>query len=301
MDRSRVCVLVGPTASGKTGASLAVAEALGMEIVSADSMQVYRGMDVGTAKATPEERALVPHHMIDIADPSEAYTAARYRDEGTAAIEGILSRGKVPLVVGGTGLYVSALVDGMNFALARGGGDERRELEAYLAEHGREALHGRLALADPVSAKRLHPNDTRRVVRALEVFALTGKPMSEAAARAESPYDLRVAGLRLNREALYARIDERVGRMIEGGLIAEAEALYGAGAPTASQALGYKELFAHFRGEATLEQAADAIRRETRRYAKRQMTWFRRDERITWFEADAPDLAARLIDFYDFG
>lgn len=301
MGKPKVCVLVGPTASGKTSASLAVAEALDMEIVSADSMQIYRGMDIGTAKAAPEERSRVPHHMIDIADPAEKYTAARYREEGRAALYDIFARGKMPLVVGGTGLYVSALIDEMNFAQAEGGGEERRRWQDYLADNGAEALHARLREVDPPTAQRLHPNDTRRVIRALEVYSLTGEAMSRQAGRGESPFDVRMAGLVLEREKLYGRIDERVLDMVRNGLIEEAKTLHAMGAQTAAQALGYKELFRVFRGECTLAQAVEAVQRDTRRYAKRQMTWFRRDPRVRWFAADDCHLTASLIDYFENG
>ena len=299
MEKAKtVCALVGPTASGKTGASLAVAGALHMEIVSADSMQVYRGMDIGTAKVTPQERALVPHHMIDIVEPYEKYTAARYQSEGRAVVEEIFSRGKMPLIVGGTGLYVSALIDGMNFAETEGGGEERHRWEEYLTHNGAQALHGRLCEIDPIAAARLHPNDTRRVIRALEVHALTGETLSDKAKKREPFYHARIAGLSLEREVLYARIDERVLAMIQNGLQEEAKVLFSSHAPTAAQALGYKELFGVFRGESTIEEAIPLIQRETRRYAKRQMTWFRRDQRIRWFDAGDADLIRSLTEYF---
>jgi tRNA dimethylallyltransferase len=298
MNKPFVCALVGPTASGKTEAALRVAEALGMEIVSVDSMQVYRGMDIGTAKATKEERARVPHHMIDCADPSESYTAARFQAEGRAAIADINARGKTPLLVGGTGLYLSALADGMNFADQVGDSETRSRWVAYRAEHGNYALHARLAERDPQTAARLHPNDARRVIRALEVFEETGEPMSRRVKTEDSPYTLRVAGLMVEREELYRRIDERVVRMIKTGLVEEARRLFSADASTAAQALGYKELFAMFRGESTLAEAIALIQRRTRRYAKRQMTWFRRDERIRWFDAPDDNLPGKLIDYF---
>ncbi len=298
MIKPLVCALVGPTASGKSAAALAVARALSMEIVSADSMQVYRGMDIGTAKSTQAERALVRHHMIDVADPGQKYTAARFRQEGALAIAEILARGNVPLVVGGTGLYVSALLDGLDFAQAQGGGEERERWEKYLAQNGASALHGQLRERDPKSAEKLHENDTRRVIRALEVYDITGRPIGERASFAQSFYDVRMAGLSLNREQLNLRIDERVDAMMRAGLEAEARALLQKDLQTAAQALGYKELFEVFRGDASLDEAIRHIKTRTRQYAKRQMTWFKRDVRIRWFDALDPHVEAKLMEYF---
>ncbi len=293
--------MAGPTASGKTGAALAVAERMGAEIVSADSMQVYRGMDIGTAKATKDERARVPHHMIDIADPGEKYTAARFQQEGRAVIEDILQRGKLPLIVGGTGLYIDALLRGMNFAQTEGGGAARRHWEIYAEAHGTDALHAALAERDPATAGRLHPNDVKRVIRALEIFTQTGRPMSERAGTGPSPYEARVAGLLTDREDLIRRIDARVLQMMRDGLEEEARRLYKTDASTAKQALGYKELFMYFDGEISLEEAVRKVQTATRQYAKRQMTWFRRDPATRWFPAGDARLVDSLIEFYNNG
>ena len=269
----KVIVIAGPTASGKTALAIELARSLGGEIVSADSMQIYRGMDIGTAKATPEERALAPHHMLDVAPPEESYSAARYVEDAARCCEDIISRGGVPIIAGGTGLYIDSLISGRSFA-AR---DEDENVRAALYERydseGGAAMLDALRKIDPERAARLAPGDRRRIVRALEIYALTGET---ATAHDED-----------------ARIDARVDKMIKDGLFDEVEALLsrGVGAEcTAMQAIGYKEAVRALRGELSRAEAAELIKLNSRRYAKRQMTWFRRWEdalRIDW--EDAPD------------
>lgn len=297
-SKPKLCILAGPTASGKSSAGLAVAQMGGMEIVSADSMQIYRGMDIGTAKATAREQSAVPHHMLDVCDPTESYTAALYGKEAAAAIEGIHARGNIPLLVGGTGLYISAVIDGLNFAQSEGGGEERERWELFLALRGPEELHKELAKVDPPSAQRLHPNDTRRIIRALEVFDQTGQPASMRARFTDSPYDLRFAALRMDRALLNERINKRVDQMMADGLLTEARHIWQKGSNTARQAIGYRQLFTYFEGGCSLEEAVQQIRMESRRYAKRQMTWFSRDPRIRWFDALENNLPRAIHAFY---
>ena len=291
----KVAAIVGPTAVGKTAVSLDVAEALDAEIVSVDSMQVYRGMDVGTAKPSRAEMQRVPHHLVDLRDPGHELTVAEFQELGRAAIADVAGRGRLPLLVGGSGLYFRALVDDLEFPPRSD--DVRRGLEAEAEELGPEALYARLVEADPLAAARIEPGNVRRTVRALEVIALTGAPFSDNVTwdRYESRYDLAAAGLERDRPELHRRIDDRVAAMLEDGLVGEAERLR-AGGPgrTASQALGYRQILQP-EGDEDLHAA---ISKATRRYARRQLSWFKADPRVTWFDAAEPDLAARLAAFF---
>lgn len=290
----KLLVLVGPTAVGKTRYSLEIAETFQCEILSGDSMQVYRGMDIGTAKATPEERKRIPHHMIDIVDPDEPFSVSEFQRMARAKIAEIHERGKLPFLVGGTGLYVEAVCYDFSFG---GTGENRAFREAMkqkaLAE-GTAALHRQLAEVDPESAKRIHPNDLRRIIRALEVYEQTGVPLSQTFRKGEkkSPYELCVIGLHMEREKLYRRIEERVDRMIEAGLVQEVERLLAQGVPEdaiSMQGLGYKEIIPYLRGEQTLEEAVAILKRNTRRFAKRQWSWFRRMPDIIWIDVGNED------------
>jgi tRNA dimethylallyltransferase len=290
---TKVAAIVGPTAVGKTAVSLEVAEALGAEIVSVDSMQIYRGMDVGTAKPSRDELERVPHHLVDLREPDHELTVAEFQEVGRAAIEEIERRGALPLLVGGSGLYFRALVDDLEFPPRSDA--VRRTLEAEAEELGAEVLYERLRDADPVAAARIEPGNVRRIVRALEVIELTGAPFSDNVTwdRYESRYELAVAGLERDRAGLHRRIDDRVAAMLGAGLPEEVERLRRLGpGRTAAQALGYRQI---------LEGAADphdAIARATRRYARRQLSWFKADPRVQWFDAAAPDLAAGLAAFF---
>lgn len=300
--------LVGPTGSGKTQTAIDLAGALDAEIVSMDSMQVYRGMDIGTAKPTKAQRAVAVHHMIDIADPHERFTTAAYRDMASAIIEDILSRGRRVLLVGGTGLYLQALSTGM--ALGEQGADEalRCRLRAIAEQPGGEKqLHDMLDAVDPQAAARLHPNDVRRVMRALEIRQTTGKPESERVmdAKQEGPYRMLVYGLSLPREQMYARINARVDEMMAEGLVDEVKRLLEQGVePSAEggamQAIGYKEIVSALRAEMSMEQAVALIKQRSRRYAKRQWTWFRRDPDTRWYDwtvyPDAQTLKRALLE-----
>nr|WP_246551853.1 tRNA (adenosine(37)-N6)-dimethylallyltransferase MiaA [Geobacter hydrogenophilus] len=269
--------------------ALELAERIGGEIVNADSMQVYRGMDIGTAKPSQEERRRVPHHLYDIVDPDVNFTAADFREHASRAITEIGRRGKRVVLVGGTGLYIRILTQGL---VDSPGGDDniRRELEDRAHSEGLESLHRRLAAVDPVAAARLHPNDGVRIVRALEVFLLTGRPLSafqEEHRFADEPYRCLKIGISVERELLYRRVEERVDRMIAEGLVEEVRGLLSAGYPATLKAMGsigYREICAHLAGGFSLDEAVRLIKQNTRQYAKRQMTWFRRDSEIIWVE-----------------
>jgi tRNA dimethylallyltransferase len=282
-------IIVGPTAVGKTDIALSLAEKINAEIISADSMQVYRGMDIGTAKPTHAERSRVPHHLIDVADPRVEFSVGDYLRLALAAIEDIRQRGKTPLVVGGTGLYVRALSDG----IFEGPGADWALRDKLLEREQRDGpgtLYAALEKADPVAASRIHPSDLRRIVRALEVYEKGGLPISKRheehrAARAGRP--VRIAGLTRGRAELYSRIEERVDSMMEAGFLDEVKALRDSGckAGTVSmQAIGYKQLMAYLDGVGTLDEAVRLIKRDTKRFAKRQFTWFNADERVRWVD-----------------
>lgn len=281
-------VICGPTAVGKTAASVILAQRIGGEIIAADSRTIYRFMDVGTAKPTPEQRRAIPHHLLDIADPDEVITMATYRRMAADAIAAVRERGRVPILVGGTGLYVRAVTDG--FAIPEVPPDA--ELRDRLEENERSApgtLHARLAAVDPLAAARIHPRNTRRVIRALEVYEHTGRPISALQRRADPVGPAIRIGLTMDRDALYRRIDARVDEQIAEGLIDEVKALldrkYARTLPS-MQGLGYKEIVEYLDGATSLEEATRRLKRNTRRFAKRQYTWFRRDSRIRWLDVD---------------
>ncbi len=287
MENRLICIC-GPTASGKTALSVALAQQLHTEIISADSMQIYRGMDIGTAKPTLEERQGVPHHLFDVCEPSEPFSVARYVELADAAAQDILSRGMTPVVVGGTGLYMDALIECSTFS-----GDEtdlsvREKYQRMAAEQGNEAVHARLAAVDPESAEKLHPNNLKRVIRALEVYEQTGMTIIEfnrLHKRPQPKYEALKIGLcPADRQTLYDRIDRRVDQMLEDGLVAETERLLREGSltGTAAQAIGYKELLGYLSGEQTLEDCVALLKQRSRNYAKRQLTWLKRDDSIHW-------------------
>ena len=296
----KIVVITGPTATGKSHLGVLLARELGGEIVSADSMQLYRGMDIGTAKPTAEELAAVPHHLIDVADPLESWSVSRWTEAADAACRDILASGALPIVVGGTGLYIDSLVQGRSFAeRTEDGGECRRELEERYEEIGGAAMLRELAQLDPQRAAKLHARDKKRIVRAYEVYLLTGRTMTEhdEETRRRAPrYDAAVIALDFSsREELYRRIDARVDAMAEAGLFGEVRSLLERGLDagcTAMQAIGYKEAALAVRGELTCSEALELIKRETRRYAKRQLTWLRGRPDIHWIRWDAePDFA----------
>ena len=285
-----VCV-VGPTACGKTTLGVLLAQKFNGEVVSADSMQIYRGMTIGTAAPTAAEMDGVPHHMIAVADPSEQWSVARYAEAAIPVIDDILARGKLPILVGGTGLWLEAVVSGRTFAGGHAGGAVRETLQRRLAAEGIEPLLAELRQVDPVSAERLHPADEKRILRALEVYLETGKTITahnQETQRIPPRYDAVWIGLRLaDREDMKALIDRRVDKMVEEGLLAEVERLLQSGIPreaTALQAIGYKEFLGVADGTATVEEAVAEVKLRSRQYAKRQLTWLRRNGDIHWIE-----------------
>lgn len=300
-EKSKLLVIGGPTGSGKSELALRLAEEIGGEIVNADSMQIYRGMDIGTAKPSAEERARVPHHLLDIVSPDVNFSASDFRREAAAAIADIEHRGKKAILVGGTGLYIRALLEGLVDSPT---GDP--ELRRQFADLSGEELLRRLSLVDPETAFRLHPNDRVRIVRALEVFSQTGRPIS--AFRSEHAFSgtyyhtLKMA-IKVERQELYRRTDRRVERMLQEGLVDEVRSLLALGYSRemkAMRSIGYKEITAYLAEETTLNEAVDLIKRDTRRYAKRQMTWFSKENDIYWLEYPETfaNILAHVIEFF---
>ena len=285
--KPKVLAVVGPTASGKTGLGIELAKLLDGEVISADSMQIYKGMDIVSAKPSEEEMQGIPHHLIGFMAMGGTFSAADYVKLAKEKIEEVRSRGKLPIIVGGTGLYVDTLLDNVRFS--EGGSDEayREELRSYVEKEGPQALHDRLSAIDPTAAASIHPNNIIRVIRALEVCHVTGRRFSELKAESrqeESPYDSLILGLNYeDRSVLYSRIDRRVDLMLKAGLVQEARELWEhSGMATAANAIGYKELIPYFEGTKSLEDCVSLIKQETRHYAKRQLTWFRKNQRIQW-------------------
>lgn len=288
--KEQLVAIVGPTAVGKTKLGVALAKAFDGEVLSADSMQVYRGMDIGTAKIKPEEMENIPHHFIDILDPEEEYSVKEFQEQATRLITKLNKQGKLPILVGGTGLYVQAVTHQFQFAQTDRTEEVRLKWENFLKQHGTQALYEVLKERDPVYAKKVHPNNYRRVLRALEITELTGQSMSDYQQDWDkpSPYQLVMIGLTMERDKLYERINQRVDQMIEQGLIDEVKALLARGLNaeqvTSLQAIGYKEIMLYLEGELSKEEAINLLKRNTRRFAKRQLTWFRRMKEITWFD-----------------
>ena len=291
-EKIKILAVVGPTASGKSSLALRLAHILGGEIVSCDSMQIYRRMNVGTAKPTEQEMREVRHHMIDVVEPDEPFSCADFVEAAKEAVEEIAGRGVLPILCGGTGLYLDAFLRGGGFEETEGDPHLRESLFAFAAERGNAALHDRLRAVDPESADAIHANNVKRVVRALEIYETTGITKTEADRRSrlfESPYDATVIGLRYeDREVLYGRIDRRVDQMLSDGLLEETERLLAEGifdrSSTAAQAIGYKELLGYLRGAQSLSDAVEELKRATRRYAKRQMTWFGAKDYVKWID-----------------
>ncbi|MCI9508157.1 MAG: tRNA (adenosine(37)-N6)-dimethylallyltransferase MiaA [Angelakisella sp.] len=294
-EKRPLLAVAGPTASGKTALSVRLAKALDGEVVSADSMQMYRGMDIGTAKPAKEEMAGIPHHLIDVLDPWETFSVADYAAMARPLILEIGGRGKLPILTGGTGLYLDAIVKHIQFSPMPSDEGLRRELRELAQREGTGALFAILRDCDPEIAATLHENNLGRVIRAIEVYRLTGIPISEHNRRSRAvppPYRVCFLGLTCqDRQKLYQRINLRVDRMLEAGLVEEARRLFsGVVSPTAAQAIGYKELRDYLEGRESLTEAAERIKKESRNYAKRQLTWFRREESIRWLETDTfPD------------
>jgi tRNA dimethylallyltransferase len=297
----KIICIAGPTASGKTALSIALAQELDGEIVSCDSMQIYRGMDIGTAKPTLEERRGIPHHMLDVADPTEDFSVSRYCNMASPIVDDILNRGKTAIIVGGTGLYMDALIRGNDFAPFPSTG-RREELEELAQREGIEAVLCKLREVDPDSAARLHPSDQKRIIRALEVYLETGETITAHNEKTKQiPPRYNPVWFALedeNRQDLYDRIDSRVDIMLELGLLDEIKTLLAKGIPakcTAMQAIGYKEFLQALSGEITTQEAAEEVKKASRHYAKRQLTWFRRNENIHWLRRAAGESTAEIL------
>lgn len=291
----KILVIVGPTASGKTRMAVELAQRHNGEVISADSMQIYRTMDIGTAKPTKEEMGGIPHHMIDVADPEEDFSVARYVEMAAQCVDDVLARGKLPIVAGGTGLYIDSLLSGRTFAPFSPDSALRGELERELAEKGGPAMLEELSKVDPEAAQRLHPNDHKRIIRALEVYRSTGKTITQHNRETQAippRYDALTIGLAFqDRQAMWRRIDQRVDEMVAAGLEDEVRRLLTSGISpkcTAMQAIGYKEFTQALSGEMTWQEAADLVKLRSRQYAKRQLTWFGRNPNTRWVRWDDP-------------
>lgn len=296
-----VACIVGPTASGKSALAGLLAARLGSEVISVDAMQVYRGMDIGTAKTPPEERT-VPLRMVDVADITESYSVQRFQGDARACVDALLAAGRTPVLCGGTGLYLNAVIDEMEFPAGEKGDARRARYEQLAKEQGPEALYALLLERDPESARLIHPNNVRRVVRALEMLdeGVSYAEQHEGLHRRAPHYRARIWGLSMEREHLYRRIDERVDAMMADGLLDEVERLVQRGLAantSAGQAIGYKELLEALEGATTVDEAVELIKRRTRRYAKRQLSWFRHDGRVRWIDLEMTDIddASNLI------
>ncbi len=287
-QKEKLLVLIGPTAVGKTKLSIELANQFNGEIISGDSMQIYKEMDIGTAKITEDEMEGIPHHLIDIKEPDEPFSVAEFQALVRMKITEISSRGKLPMIVGGTGLYIQSILYDYQFTEAESDQEYRIGLEQLAAKEGNEVLHQKLREVDFESAERIHPNNLRRVIRALEIYHCTGKTMTEnqQQQQPELLYDTCLIGLTMEREMLYNRINKRVELMIEQGLLEEVKALYDRGIRDCQsiQAIGYKELYDYFDRKVTLEDAIENLKQNSRRYAKRQLTWFRNKMDVMWFE-----------------
>ncbi|MGG2091212.1 tRNA (adenosine(37)-N6)-dimethylallyltransferase MiaA [Bacillus sp. S13(2024)] len=301
--RDKVIVIIGPTAVGKTKLSIELAKALNGEIISGDSMQIYRNMDIGTAKVTEEEMDGIPHYMIDIKNPEDSFSVAEFQELVRGHIADITKRGKLPIIVGGTGLYIQSVLYDYQFSDEPGDPVYRKQLEQQAEEYGVEYVHRKLEEVDSISAKRIHPNNVRRVIRALEIFHTTGQTMSDQLEQQENEllYDVALIGLTMDRGLLYSRINLRVDIMMEQGLLAEVEYLYGDGVRDCQsiQAIGYKELYEYFEGKTSLEEAVTALKTNSRRYAKRQLTWFRNKMDVNWFDVTSGEKTIEILEYIE--
>ena len=292
MDKKKLIVIAGPTASGKTAVSIELAKRIGGEIISADSMQIYQYMDIGSAKVSREEMQGIVHYLIDQLNPAEAFHVARFQSMAQNALDQIYAKNKIPIIAGGTGFYIQSLVRDIEFSVTDQELAIRKKVEEYYEKEGRDALHGWFALLDEEGAKAIHPNNIKRVMRGIEYYLLTGQKISEhnqEQREKETPYDLTFVVLTMERELLYHRIDKRVDQMIEKGLVEEVRFLKEKGFSremTSMQGLGYKEILDYLDGEITLDEAVYRIKRDTRHFAKRQLTWFRREKDTQWIHVD---------------
>lgn len=302
LKRNTCLVIVGPTASGKSALAVELALQFNGEIISADSMQIYKGFDIGTAKPSAEEMKSVPHYLIDTVSPLEEYSAAQFQKDASGYIDEITSRGKLPIIVGGTGLYINSLIYNIEYSEAKADDDIRRRLNDEYNKYGKEYLYGKLKQIDPNAAVNIHVNNVKRVIRALEVYEITGERFSEHVERSRlrpPEYDFIIIGLNPERSYMYERIDKRVDEMIENGLVDEVKSLNNTGmleGKTSSAGIGYKEIKEYLIGEISLETAIEKIKLGTRHYAKRQMTWFRKTENVNWIDVYPYTTLENVID-----
>lgn len=301
-QKKPLIVIVGPTAAGKTSLSIELALEINGEIISADSMQVYKYMDIGTAKPTLEERKGVKHYLIDEVEPDQEFNVAKYKELADKYINEILSKNRLPIMIGGTGLYVDTVINNIQFSETICDWEYRQQLTETAKTKGNEYVHKMLEEVDPDAAARLHPNNLRRIIRALEVYKYTGVPISkhqEESVKKPSPYHTAIIGLTMDRQRLYERINKRIDIMLEQGLIDEVKKLMDMGYTkelTSMKGLGYKEIIDYLNGKTTLDEAIEILKRDTRRYAKRQLTWFRRNENIHWIELTEKTSVKKLVD-----
>lgn len=303
VQREKVAVIIGPTAVGKTKLSIDLAKALNGEIISGDSMQIYRTMDIGTAKVTKEEMDGIPHYMVDIKNPEDSFSVAEFQERVRKHIREITGRGKLPIIVGGTGLYIQSVLFDYQFTDDAGDTIYREQMEKLALERGVEYVHKKLQEVDPESAERIHANNVRRVIRALEIFHTTGEKMSEQLEKQENEllYDVSLIGLTMDREMLYDRINLRVDIMMDQGLLEEVEGLYNRGIRDCQsiQAIGYKEIYDYFEDRVSLEEAVSQLKTNSRRYAKRQLTWFRNKMDVTWFDVTGGEKTSEILRYIE--
>jgi len=301
--KTKVIAIVGPTAVGKTDLSIAIAKRFQGEIISGDSMQIYKGMDIGTSKITEEEKEGIPHHMIDIKEPEESFSAAEFQHLVKGHIEDISGRGKLPIIVGGTGLYIQAALYNYNFAKEPRDESKTKHLEQQIEKFGITPFYQRLEKIDPEQAKKIHPNNHRRVIRALEIYETTGMTMTayQKQQTLTTPYDFLLVGLDMDREILYNRINTRVDKMVDNGLVREVQSLYDNGLENtqAMKAIGYKEFIPYLKEEDTLEHSVELLKRNSRRYAKRQITWFKNKMPVTWYFIDPASIEEKFSSILD--
>ncbi len=303
VQREKVAVIIGPTAVGKTKLSIDLAKALNGEIISGDSMQIYRTMDIGTAKVTKEEMDGILHYMVDIKDPEDSFSVAEFQERVRKHIREITERGKLPIIVGGTGLYIQSVLFDYQFTDDAGDAIYREQMEKLALERGVEYVHKKLQEVDPESAERIHANNVRRVIRALEIFHTTGEKMSDQLEKQENEllYDVSLIGLTMDREMLYDRINLRVDIMMDQGLLEEVEGLYNRGIRDCQsiQAIGYKEIYDYFEDRVSLEEAVSQLKTNSRRYAKRQLTWFRNKMDVTWFDVTGGEKTSEILRYIE--
>lgn len=299
--KNKIIVILGPTAVGKTYVSVEVARTLKTEIISADSMQIYKGMDVGTAKVTQEEKHGIPHHMIDIREPDEDYSVSDFKSDAEKIIDRLLAENKVPVIVGGSGLYVNSLIYDLDFGRAKSDEKIREYYTSYYRDHGEDALFELLLRVDPEAGEKIHKNNVKRVIRALEVHDITGEKFSDLnpdIRKGSSKYDCILIGLSMERKMLYQRINQRVDVMVSHGLIGEVKSLLDKGydkSLVSMQGIGYKEIIDYLEGKMPLDEAVSILKRNTRRFAKRQFTWFLKDKNVKWFDMDDLDDIDRTV------